>query len=81
MIRLTKVIRFLQDRDPRKPSLIDLKHETLKEQVVISERESVLRIVIGFVEGVFGMRIAVITVGGHNVISINRQATRLTVNR
>src|SRR6185503_1384407 len=66
VIRLAKILRLLQDRDPRKSCLIDFKNKSFKEQVVILERESVLCIVIRFVEGVFGVRAAVLAISGHD---------------
>ena len=44
--------------------------EPLKEQIVIIEWKSILGIVIVLVESVFGMRVTVIAIGDHNVISV-----------
>lgn len=64
MIRLAEVICLFQNGDPGKPGLIDLQDETLEEQVIILQRESVLGIMVGYVEGIFWMRDTVITIAG-----------------
>lgn len=68
VIRLTEVFRLFQDGDPRQARLVDLQDETLKEQAIIFQRKSILVVVITLIEGVFGMRVAVVTIAGHNVL-------------
>jgi hypothetical protein len=63
-----EVFRLLEDRNPGKSSLIDLKDESLEEQIIIFEWETILRIVIGFVVGVFRVGVAVIAICGHDDI-------------
>ncbi len=68
MIGFVEVLGFLQDRDPGKSCLVDLKDEALEQQIVILEREPILGIVIGFIECIFGVGVAVIAVSGHKDI-------------
>ena len=67
-VGFVEVFGLLQDRDPRKPSLVDFKHEALKEFVVIFKREAVLGIVINLIKSIFSVRIAIIAVRGHAAI-------------
>jgi hypothetical protein len=48
---------------------LDLKHQPLKEQVIVIKRKAILCVVIGFVISVFRVGVAVIAVCGHGVIS------------
>ncbi len=77
-IGFAEVICFLQDGDPRKPRLIDLKDEALEEQVVILERKPILRIVVHPVESIFGVGVAVVAVGGHSDILLFSEAYQET---
>lgn len=65
VISAAEAIRFFENGDPRQPRLVNLKDKTLEEQVVVVERESVLGVVIGLVEGIFRMGEAVLAVSGH----------------
>ncbi len=68
IVRFAEVVCLLEDGDPRKPSLIDLKDEPLKELVVVFQREPVLGVVIVLIEGIFGMGNAIFTISCHNDI-------------
>jgi len=61
----TKIAGFFQDRDPGKPGLVDLQNEAFKEQMVILEGKTILRIVINTIMSIFRMRIAIVTIRGH----------------
>ncbi len=69
-VRFAKVIRLLQDGDPRQTRLIDLKDEALEQFIIIVERKSVLGVVIISIECIFGMGDAVFAVGCHRLISM-----------
>ena len=64
IIRGTKIAGFFQNRDPGKPCLINLQNEALKEQMVILEGKTILRIVINTIMSIFRMRIAIVTIRG-----------------
>ena len=64
VIGLAKVIGFLQDRNPGKPCLIDLKDKTFKEQVIILQRKSVFGVMVCPIKCVFGMGKAIIAIAG-----------------
>ncbi|MBV6402804.1 MAG: hypothetical protein CNIPEHKO_03118 [Anaerolineales bacterium] len=49
-IGFAEVLRPLQNQNPRKPRLIDLEDQSLEEQVVVIERESVLGVMVILVE-------------------------------
>lgn len=50
VVGAAKIIRLFEDGDPRQSRLVDLQHEALEEQVVVVKRESVLLIVVSFVQ-------------------------------
>jgi hypothetical protein len=54
MERGAKVLAFLENREPRKSGLIDLKREPLEEGVVLPQRKAVFAIVVGTVERMVG---------------------------
>lgn len=64
-VGFAEVIRFFQDRDPRQPRLVDLEDQPLEEFVVAFQGESILSIVVVFVECIFRVGVAIVTVGGH----------------
>jgi len=70
VVGFAEVGGFFQDRDPRKPGLIDLKHKPLKEFVIAFDGESVLGVVVSYIKSVFGVEYAVVAVGGHAGIVI-----------
>ena len=70
IIRFSEILRFLEDGDPRQARLVDLEDEALEKFVVVLQGKAVLCVVILFIEGVFGVGIAIVAVGGHRSISI-----------
>ena len=68
VVGLLEIIGLLENGDPRQARLVDFEDETLEEQVVIRQRKSVLGIVVYLVEGIFRVGVAVVAVGGHDVI-------------
>ena len=81
VIGAAEVVGFLEDGDPRQACLVDLQHKALEEQVIVVERETVLGVVIGLVEGVFGVGNAVFAVSSHLPILLSpRQSIILSIS-
>lgn len=64
-IRFAEVVCFFEDGDPRESRLVDFKHESLEEQVIVHQREAILEVMIEAIEFVFGMGAYVFAVGCH----------------
>jgi hypothetical protein len=71
MIRLAKIFCLLQNGGPGKPGLIDLQDETLKKQVVVVQRKTILSVVVAFVIGIFGVGITIVAIGDHTNIVLS----------
>src|SRR5215212_1831588 len=76
IVCFSKVLSFLQDRDPGKSGLVDLEDEPLEQQVIIPEWKAILSIMIDPVERIFGVRVAVVAVSGHKSIVLLLQAAQ-----
>ncbi len=64
-IGFAKSLRLFENKNPRESRLIDFEDQPLEEQMILRERKAVLRIVVSSIVNIFGMGIAIVTVGCH----------------